>query len=203
MCRCVNGLVVLMVWFVVCSAAVAQAEMAVESPASEPEVILTQALVATGFEVQFAHDVALLATAGVIRIQLPEVCLSYLVTLHWCEVIDGTPIYRAVRFRLGAECFHHFFPPDGICPLPECPLGMKPFHKLRANPSVPLGLPSGVCVYAEFEGPVETVCDISVACEVLPDLASESCDDLFECVPATPTDNPKPGFMPEVCPQCD
>jgi len=178
----------------------ASAEVIIEeSDASEASVVITSALEAFGIGTQSAHEIALLATAGILLQDEPTTCLVYLVTLHWCESVDGEIIHRRLRVRMDASCFD-----GGVaqCIDVDCGVGMKPMLKLLSSSNGCLGIPTGSCFFVELSGPVETTCDTYPGCECLPQLQTESCEDLVECVPFSPADGGGV-IVPSTCPSCD
>lgn len=174
----------------------------VESPASEPRVIITKALESYGFELQDAHTVAVLAADGVLLAEEPQLCLAYLVTIYWCGMEGGQPVNKVMRFRLDASCLDDFQLDALPCLGVLCPLGTKPLLKLQTGAGLCFGIPSSACVFAELSGPVLTTCGLFPDCECLPQLVGGSCLDLIECVPVS-----APGSggtcAPTECPACD
>lgn len=180
----------------------ARAEVVVEVVGSEPQVCLTTALKAYGMELQVAHELALLATEGVMLEEIEETCTAYMVTMFWCDTSSGEVVQKFMRFRMDANCFSSYFPNGEVCAELACPPGFKPLHRQRTAPEAPLGLPSGSCVWLEITGPVESTCGMFVDCDVLPDLGTAACDDSLECVEVVPIGGNKPVEMPVDCPAC-
>lgn len=171
-----------------------------EAPGSDIRVGITAALEGFGFELQEAHEIAVLVTDGIDLGSTQTSCLVYLVTMWWCEVVDGTVTMRVTRLRAPVECFTTFFPPSGPCLLPSCASGSVPLYAIRTG--VACGSkPGGVCAFVEISGPVVSSCVGVLPCTCVDEFSETTCEAVVVCVPVV---GEPPWVVPEVCPDgCD
>lgn len=174
-----------------------------EGSQSDFRVAVTLALRSGGLDLSFAHEVALLATDGVLLEDETQVCTVYLVTLHWCEEQeDGSSASMMMHFRMDESCFDSFFPLSGICLGMECPSDSQKMYRMTTGNMYCFGIPQNTCVFATFSGPVQSTCDSLPSCACLPELSEGTCGSMAECVPVVPTVHPDL-VVPSECPECD
>lgn len=180
----------------------AHAQVSIESSESEASVIVTKSLEDYGIGQQDAHEIALLATKGVVLAQEPTVCLVYMVTVHWCEVANGSTVPKRMRFRMDASCISASS--NGImeCLNVPCPPGCKPMLVLPTGPGACAPMPTQSCVLIEITGPVESTCDTNFDCSCLPLPAGQSCTNFVKCVDIEYIPGGG-GCVPLACPSCN
>ncbi len=173
--------------------------LVVESPESDLRVTMTDMLESFGLDLQDAHDFAVLANDGIVLEEESSVCLTYLITLWWCENQDGSDVVRTMRFRMEEACFAGFFSPPGGCKDAVCPPGTKRYFSLRSGEGLCLGVPKNACVHMEVTGPVESSCSSMPSCQCLR-LSETTCEQSSRCVPIT---GAPATVVPSDCPQCN
>jgi len=166
---------------------------------SDVRVSITEGMQSLGFELQDAHDFAVLATDGVDLQYEEDVCLTYLVTLWWCDQDGGTETMKSTKVRLSDSCFGGFFPAGNDCQDALCPPGTRRYYALETGDGFCFGTPAGSCVHMEVSGPVESSCDGLLSCSCLA-LEQNTCEQAIKCVPVV---GDPANATPESCPACD
>lgn len=171
---------------------------AAEIAASDVRVGITKAMEDLGFDLQEAHDFAVLATDGVDLQQENDVCMTYLVTLWWCASENGTEVMKMTRFRMDESCFGAFLG-DGACASTACPPGTKRYYGVETGSGFCFGIPPTACVHMEVCGPVESTCASMPECGCLK-LEGKTCEQVAQCVPVL---GAPPTVAPADCPACN
>lgn len=176
-----------------------QGVMVTEIASSDVRVSITQAMEGLGFDLQEAHDFAVLAADGVNLQDQEAVCFTYLVTLWWCEQEGDTEAMKTTKFRMDESCFDSFFPAGTGCLDSQCPPGSRRYYALESGTGFCFGIPPMACVHMEICGPVESTCSSLPACACLK-LQEKSCEQTMKCVPVTGAPSM---VVPDECPACN
>jgi len=171
-----------------------------EVPSSDVRVGITTTLEGFGFDLQEAHDMAVMVTDGIVVEQEAEVCSVHMVTAWWCEVVNGKSTMRMMRFRALTDCFEGFLPASGVCLTAPCPAGTRPYYGVNTGELSCMGIPANACVFLEISEPVESSCSALMPCTCLSGLDETTCEQSKRCLPTLGTD---PIVVPAQCPSCD